>query len=136
MYYVETLKILDYISNNNGNLNTVTYNANANINVQSLMSNSNINTIVSFLSNTVIYTDYTRNFENDKSNMNPYSISNIGNITIFTTTPDDLPIIPIINVPVDTYITLPNNGYSNGIQSQMKLTSSFYVAFKLKIIKR
>ena len=112
MYYVETLKILDYISNNNGNLNTVTYNAN--INVQSLMSNSNINTIVSFLSNTVIYTNYTRNFENDKSNMNPYSISNIGNITIFTTTPDDLPIIPIINVPVDTYITLPYNGYSNG----------------------
>jgi hypothetical protein len=46
--------------------------------------------------------------------MNPYSISNIGNITIFTTTPDDLPIIPIINVPVDTYITLPYNGYSNG----------------------
>ena len=112
MYYVETLKILDYISNNNGNLNTVIYNANTN--VQSLMSNSNINTIVSFLSNTVIYTNYTRNFENDKSNMNPYSIANIGNITIFTTTPDNLPIIPIINVQVNTYISLPYNGYSNG----------------------
>ena len=182
MYYMETLKILDYVSNNtilntfdyyynNGLINLELYwnvmlspigredgclgtradkrigqiieiNDNtylvscgffgntwydrkdlqiASNNYSSFMSYGNVNTMVSYLANNVIYTNYTRYIDQDivNSNISPYNILNVSQITIFMNlptglyTPPQLPNIPIINKSIDNYISIPGSAVDN-----------------------
>jgi hypothetical protein len=177
MYYMETLKILDYVSTND-TLNTFTYYYNNGpINLElywfvklspigredgclgtralkrggqiieindntyrvqsefgktwydrkdlqisshpysSFMSYGNVNTMVSYLMNNVIYTDYKRYIDQDivNSNISPYNILNVSQIKIFMNlpaglfTPPQLPNIPIINKSIDGYISIPGS---------------------------
>ena len=78
MYYLDTLRMLDNIDS---------------------FSNSNVNTMVSFLTNNVIYVNYLLNCENNTEQYTyktPYSLVDWGTVVFFSNGSDSLK-IPILN---------------------------------------
>ena len=100
---------------------------------KSYMSLGNVNTIVSYLTNNVIYTGYNRYIDRNivTDNMNPYNISNVSEISIFVNHSQFIstafPVIPIINIYPNNSIAIPDSAASpEAINAGMLSTYVFY----------
>jgi hypothetical protein len=117
-YYIETLKILDYLIAN------------------STITTTHVSYMNSFLANSVIYTDYILNCENNQIKNNtqlPYSLTNRGNVSYISSGTDNL-IIPIINLKINKSPSFNIQNYNTTNYFDFFYLNFLYLLFDLYIL--
>ena len=105
---------------------------------KSYMSLANINTIVSYLTDNVVYSGYNRYIDRNIviDNINPYNISNISEISIFINhsryISTALPVIPIINRQPNSSIFIPDSAASPMASAEGELST--YIFYQWNIL--